>query len=422
MHSKKRNSNLNISGKILVITTILLVVNVFYGWWIQNNLNIDNTWIFILTLIPVNILSLKYFKDILKEKAMIPILLVIMYIGITLFWTPDFSRGLVILYGIYGMVSIGIVANKSGFYKQMLNTYANTVIISVILGVVLIHYISGIGFSLIMDYINSLGIYNNNELAFVCSVACIAVFYQHMKLIDKIIRIGIILVFIVALGSRGALFSLLLVILYIIVLKLERLEIFKVIPYAILVLSIGMLIYNGTIKNVELNIYQEETNLVQRYLKGISGDLNSRDYIWSLGFNSMYNEPIKCLFGFGVGSVDRKIAEGGYMEGSVKIDKNGVLRVHSHNAYLEYVMTSGLVSVLFAAVAIIAVFRKLDELDQINRTSMRNAFLILILLSSNAAVPFLNTIWPICGGMIIYFVLEKPQVNEAKIDKGCGEN
>lgn len=398
--------------QILTLSCVsLLMVIVFFAWWLEENTGIRNSVFFLLALLPINLLSLLSLRELISKKTNFAILISLIFLLLTIIWTPDLSRGILILVSLYSMFSLGNMISKLGLIEKCMKLYI-CACMSVIFLAIFLTIINSINIIMIIPYLNtnSMGYWNANELSFIFSFSTLCVWFLNISKLKKICFTIILVAAVIILGSRGALFSLFCSGMLSVLSTKLNMKITKI-PYLILVMSICSLFYNGLIKDSEQGYVQyEEVSLDERYVRAFSGDLGMRDLIWANGFNALMNDPYILLFGTGIGAVDRTIAEGGYMAGTVKEDKDGILRIHSHNAYLEWFMAVGLFGLPSILIALVRVFYVAGVLDVKERTSFRISLITFVLLFSNSGVPFLSLVWPLVGGIILSLMLN-PSAN-----------
>lgn len=241
------------------------------------------------------------------------------------------------LYIFYLYIPLIIVNNVENLIKKL------SILITIFSIIGIIIYFKGFFLGYTKFYNRSASIFfDPNYFGTLCAVGFILSFFN--KGIYKLFAI-INLVALICSGSRGATFSLLIVLI-----------IFYFYKRKINLKSIFLLIISSFIIFFFIK-FLTDSGFFRTY-QGLS----SRDFLWEISFGLIKEEP---LWGYGYGAV------------SDQLSSRGAKNVSSHNAYLDFILKYGIPAfALYILVIIKAIY--LGVKNSVNRIVLMCAFLLLI--------------------------------------------
>jgi O-antigen ligase len=205
----------------------------------------------------------------------------------------------------------------------------------------------------------------------------------------------LILYFLVSTLSRTITLSLILVVgLY--VLALSYKGILKLTKRQVLFGGLSIIFALIVVTLIVLN-----TSLISRFSNLFKDD---RFEIWSIILNIMSSLNLNSVFGYGLGSSDLII--GRYFPGAV-IGDDGLLRFSAHNLYLDWLLQTGYIGLIYLLLVIGLYIRK--TLISHKRNFLTDAFLIgsVILICSFGINTFGHYSWPVLIGLMLGSIIPK---------------
>ncbi|OKL37662.1 hypothetical protein BLL40_05015 [Domibacillus mangrovi] len=331
-----------------------------------------------LFLLPFMIhgLSLKkeFFK-ILKENKYYFILSIYTLLG--LLWTEELFRGMYLVYNmiVAPFIAMSLIRTRNGL-KVWRNFSWSVLLLSLLLHSdllkVFFNYYEVQRFAYYYGDIslnpNSFGLWLNLSLAYFITIGI--KLYQNknlsnFRLLILIMNITLTVYFMVITVSRSTMIAGIVAVFLLIIISKSK-----------LVIVLTSFLVSFTLLCVLITLNMDGSNqggfIIDRFS---TLDLNGREDIWGIVFNTSFESPDKFLFGVGTGGAEKEIGSA-HSEGTVRISDDGTARTSTHNVYLLFLLQGGVVGIFIYLMFLINLFKL--TLTRIKSTFMHIGILYLI--------------------------------------------
>ncbi len=155
----------------------------------------------------------------------------------------------------------------------------------------------------------------------------------------------------------------------------------------------------GGLSLVMLLVLSTDNKVVSRFQdrEGIVA-LGDRLPIWQEAIRVVQSDSRYLWYGVGTGGAEKALALSNSFENSTRVGEDGVSRKATHNSYVEWFLTHGLVGVLLAIWLLIVVVRVSLRLDRVDQSADRKMFLaycaIISMVTALYRVPYAT---PLCA-------------------------
>ena len=155
----------------------------------------------------------------------------------------------------------------------------------------------------------------------------------------------------------------------------------------------------GGLSLVTLLIVSTDNKIVSRFQdRECVVALGDRLPIWQEAIRVTQSNSRYFWYGVGTGGAEKALALNNSFENSTRVGEDGVARKATHNSYVEWFLTHGLVGVLLAIWLLVVVVRVSLRLDQVDQSADRKMFLAYCAIISMVTVlyrmPFAT---PLCA-------------------------
>jgi len=198
-------------------------------------------------------------------------------------------------------------------------------------------------------------------------------------------------------GSRGAVLSLIIGAFVVIggsagLQPLHRLRDFAV----IVVMSLLM----GTLATTVLPV-NPVIRLIARFSEGDATNIataGSRLSIWENALRAWTSNPGRILVGTGTGGADVALGE---LDDGATWDDSGVLRRNCHNAFLEWLLSFGIVGLIPGVSFVLFLWLRASRLDHAEGATIRTGLLATIFAFGMTSVVYRHLCWPLEAGLML---------------------
>lgn len=155
----------------------------------------------------------------------------------------------------------------------------------------------------------------------------------------------------------------------------------------------------GGLSLVTLLVLSTDNKIVSRFQdrEGIVA-LGDRLPIWQEAIRVIQSDSRYLWYGVGTGGAEKALALNNSFENSTRVGEDGVSRKATHNSYVEWFLTHGLVGVLLAIWLLVVVVRVSLRFDQVDQSADRKMFLaycaIISMVTGLYRVPYAT---PLCA-------------------------
>ena len=138
---------------------------------------------------------------------------------------------------------------------------------------------------------------------------------------------------------------------------------------------------------VTLLVLSGENQIVSRFqdTEDIAA-LGNRLPLWQAGLEIMQSEAQYLWYGVGTGGAEKSLAEFLHRDYSFRMGEDGIYRRATHNSYVEWVLSHGLIGIPFGLWLIIAAIRTSVRLDRRDRSTDRRSLLAFCAIISMSTV------------------------------------
>ncbi|NLS97080.1 MAG: O-antigen ligase family protein [Planctomycetaceae bacterium] len=132
--------------------------------------------------------------------------------------------------------------------------------------------------------------------------------------------------------------------------------------------------------------------------EGSRNTMAGRTQIWASALKAWQSDPDFIWRGTGIGMADDVLGQ--FMD-VVEEDDQGVLRKNCHNAFVEWVLTLGLVGIVAGTCLAGSMIYQTIQLDRQDRNVARAAILLCITVFAMTAVSYRHECWPATGALAL---------------------
>jgi O-antigen ligase len=383
-------------GMETIISYVIQYSSLNVPYWIENRFNI-------LVSVPAIIIGITYYfsySGIAKSKTVIGCIL---WMTVSLTWLDptEIGRGTLLLTQFLITLPIATVIVRTNYQEKCILWFCGTFVLSML-------FVIFSNADYILDRFgdiseNGVVVMNSNGVGLmaICVLLLIYRLYEERrfsvkqycsqsKFIYQIVlpcfSVCAFLVFWISISRTAAV--ILAILLFIIVAKHIK-ENSTTIVYLLLVLPLtGYLLFDSEIV----------TAWSERFFSDDVSTFNGRIDIWQSGWSMASLSQFNWIHGLGLGGVDKFL---GYaMNQGVIHPRDGILRLHSHNLYLEWLMELGFVGAVLGIYLCWTMFRIARRLDIQNRSINRQLILIYLAIYSFSGVPIKAGWWPAIGSLV----------------------
>lgn len=144
---------------------------------------------------------------------------------------------------------------------------------------------------------------------------------------------------------------------------------------------------------------------LERFQNETFATAGSRISIWEAAFETVKQDPRTLARGVGSGAVDKELATL-HSKDAVEGAGDGVWRVHSHNGYLEWVVSLGLLGSIPGFWLLVHMIQTGYSLDKERKSVFRRSLLTFVLVFSMSGVIYMCEFW-LALGSALWAVLSK---------------
>ncbi len=119
--------------------------------------------------------------------------------------------------------------------------------------------------------------------------------------------------------------------------------------------------------------------------------LGNRLPIWQAGLEILQSETSNLWYGVGTGGTEKTLAEYLPRDHSSRAGEDGISRRATHNSYVEWVLSHGLIGIPFGLWLIVAAIRNSTRLDRFDRSTDRRTLLAFCAIISMSTVLYRAT-------------------------------
>ncbi len=354
--------------------------------------------------LPAVACSIRYWT-VARLSAIPPIMLVaclLMLLGVTWVDKTEFGRGAVIAVSAAISIPIGILLHQLNRCRLMAKIFIATS--AVHFAVALAHADGNIA-RLGTIHVDELGRVGNSNafggqmaIAAILSVLLFLSPESHqgraseVRISTRIYWVAIAFVFYAAVlmsASRGA--SICVGVTTIAILLYNRITTAKLfLSCAIGFASLFLLAADSVILENLRTRFQNQDEL---------GSFGDRLPIWEAAYESLWDHPRFIWIGMGTGGVEKVLATHNYLHSVMGED--GVRRRATHNSYIEWILSYGMVGLVIGAGLVVAMIRRARWWDKQRQSCERSAILLYALLfSMSTCVYRLLYIGPVAAMMV----------------------
>ena len=140
------------------------------------------------------------------------------------------------------------------------------------------------------------------------------------------------------------------------------------------------------------------------------GSLNGRTDIWQSGWNFVWNSGISPVWGCGLGGVNKLLARA--FGWGVEHPVDGILRLHSHNQYLEWILELGTVGGALGLWLVLTLLRQAWRQDRADHVLHRRLLMLFFLSFGMAGVIYKSETWLAVGPLMLAFLTPRITTGE----------
>lgn len=220
-------------------------------------------------------------------------------------------------------------------------------------------------------------------------------------------------------GSRGAVLSLIIGAFVVIggsagLQPLHRLRDFAVI--------IVMSLLVGALATAVLGV-NPVMRLIARFSEGDAANIataGSRLSIWENALRAWTSDPGRILVGTGTGGADVALGE---LDDGATWDDSGVLRRNCHNAFLEWLLSFGIVGLIPGVSFVLFLWLRASRLDRAEGATIRTGLLATIFAFGMTSVVYRHLCWPLEAGLMLALLCQPENACQSvpKPDEGRGQ-
>ena len=163
----------------------------------------------------------------------------------------------------------------------------------------------------------------------------------------------------------------------------------------IILLSLPLCLMFYLMMTESLGLFDVLLSRLQEQTLQSAGD---RTDIWSFSYEVLTRDFETAVFGVGSGALDKEL--GAYTFQGVSRGRDDVFRLHSHNVYIEWVVTLGALGAIPGALLLLSAIGSAFRLDRLHGSVFRRSLLGYCLVLGLAAVVYRAEFWPIVGGLL----------------------
>ena len=138
--------------------------------------------------------------------------------------------------------------------------------------------------------------------------------------------------------------------------------------------------------------------LMSRFQDRTLQSAGDRTDIWSFSYQVLTRDFETAVLGVGSGALDKEL--GAYTFEGVGRGRDDVFRLHSHNLYIEWVVTLGALGAIPGALLLLSAVGSAFRLDRLHGSVFRRSLLSYCLVLGLAAVVYRAEFWPVVGGIL----------------------
>lgn len=151
-------------------------------------------------------------------------------------------------------------------------------------------------------------------------------------------------------------------------------------------------------------------NPILRLMERFSGEdvttvatAGNRLLIWENVIKVWTRDPARLLVGTGTGGADVALGE---LDPGATLDDSGEFRRNCHNAFLEWLLSYGIIGSLPGILFVTFLLSRAIQLDQSERTTLRTGLLATLFAFAMTAVVYRHLCWPIEAALVLAFLCE----------------
>ena len=139
------------------------------------------------------------------------------------------------------------------------------------------------------------------------------------------------------------------------------------------------------------------------------GTVGNRLSIWENVIRAWTRDPGRILVGAGTGGADVALGE---LDPGATWHDSGILRRNCHNAFLEWLLSYGIIGIVPGILFVMFVLSRATKLDHAERTTLRTGLLATLFAFAMTAVNYRHLCWPIEAGLVLAFLCEQEHHRE----------
>lgn len=146
-------------------------------------------------------------------------------------------------------------------------------------------------------------------------------------------------------------------------------------------------------------------NPIPRLMSRFSGEnattivtAGSRLFIWENVLRAWTRDPGRLLVGAGTGGADVALGE---LDPGATLDDSGVFRRNCHNAFLEWLLSYGIVGTVPGALFVLFLWLRALHLDRVEGASIRTGLLATLFAFAMTAVVYRHFSWPLEAALVL---------------------
>ncbi|MGQ9505218.1 MAG: O-antigen ligase family protein [Thermogutta sp.] len=151
-------------------------------------------------------------------------------------------------------------------------------------------------------------------------------------------------------------------------------------------------------------------NPILRLMERFSGEdvttvatAGNRLLIWENVIKAWTRDPARLLVGTGTGGADIAVGE---LDPGATWDDSGEFRRNCHNAFLEWILSYGILGSLVGALFVTYLVLRAVQLDRAERTTLRTGLLAALFAFAVTAVSYRHLCWPVEAALVLAFLCE----------------
>jgi O-antigen ligase len=129
--------------------------------------------------------------------------------------------------------------------------------------------------------------------------------------------------------------------------------------------------------------------------------LHRRTEIFTPVYDALISSGKNLTVGAGLGGTWKAVGRFASSRSQAEVGEDGVVRLHTHNGYLEWLLSCGLIGALLGLVVLGKLARLSVELDRVDGSWVRTRLLLFGLVFSLTGVPFHQIWWVTFGSLFL---------------------